>query len=695
MNIRILVIICALILVSILSSCTMTLVGSSVYVDQLYQSAEKLYTQGNYESALTKYNEALFESRKSGVSTEMIDRDFTTLVNFKISVTYSRLAEQTGNANHYYTAIQLIEKIAPAATIPKHQEGITYLWGHTLYRLEQYHLADAKFLQLIQSFPNSLQAENAWYAIGQWNYVVLNYEDCRAAFRNILVNFPTSEFKDDAQLLIAQSFLDEYNFEQAYKEFDKFATEEFKNYPDLHAEAAYKAAFCFYQLDRHDEAISRYTKFIKQFPDHNLVTAAYFDQGAMYAIWTDYDTARLNYELAKQSTTDTDLQSEIQSTIGQTYFDQADYENAIPAYTKLINEYPESAFIGDAKLGMADSYFRLEHWSDAIPAYQSVIEYEKNTDREKAKLNYTPYSVLQVGDSYYRLGTNQMQAGETRQGMVTLEYALQWYQQTVDDFPLNPVAPYALFGAIWTLNDLGRKAELERVVREFIEKIKYDNEFDILAAEVQLRFAGIMRIEFKQYVEAAEEYAKLWDYPPLPKFYLVRLMGKFFEGRSYYEAAKPEGFQEGDPSSNFNTEYLQKSVAAYQEAITWFSDSAFLPGAGKGLYQDFAERVLFVEACIMNAALSHTILSNWDQARKLYKSIPISSEYYEKVQQIINKLANTDNLSVPEIGVVEPRIGHIGIIVGLTPIEGIMEELDLESSYFGVFDPLPSYQGDF
>ena len=373
MNIRILGIIYALILVSIFSSCTMTLIGSSVYVDQLFQAAEELSGQADYEGAIAKYTEALEESKKRGVKTAVIDKDFTTLANFKIAVAYSRLAEMTGDVNYYDTAIQIIKKVSPTATVPKHQEGLTYLWGHILYRTEQYELAEAKFLQLIRNFPNSLQVENAWYAIGQLNYKSGNYEDCRTAFRNILVNFPTSEFKDDAQLLIAQSFLDERAYEQAYPEFDKFDTEEFKNYPDLQAEAMYKAAFCLNQLYRLDEAISRYTNFITQFPDHNLVTAAYFDQGSIYAKQQDYDNARVNYELALQNTADRGLQSEIQSAIGQTYFDQEDYENAILAYTKLLDEYPESTFIGDAKLGIADCLFRLKRWSEAVEAYQWLL----------------------------------------------------------------------------------------------------------------------------------------------------------------------------------------------------------------------------------------------------------------------------------------------------------------------------------
>ncbi len=608
------------------------LMGSSKKVEELYTDAETLYGQADYEGAIDKYIEALEESTKRGVKTEVIDKDFTTLANFQIAVCYSRLAEQSLDHNHYETALDYIQKVALNATVPKHQEGLTYLWGHILFRTEEYELAEAKFEQLIENFPNSLNVENSWYAIGQLNYKLGNYEDCRTAFNNILSGFPNSEFKDDAQLLIAQSFLDERNWEQAYPEFDKFATEEFKNYTELHAEAMYKAAMCLNQLNRHDEAISRYTNFITQYPENKLVTAAYFDQGAIYSKQKDYDNARVNYELALQNTADRGVQSEIQTAIGQTYFDQEDFENAIVAYTVLLDEYPDSDYRDEAKLGIADSQFKLARWREAVTAYQAVIDHKKSeaTSDDSDGMSFIPYCAIQIAEAYYKLGTDQRDAGQMEEGDANLILALEWYQKTVDDFPEDPVVPHALYGAIWTLNDLGRKEELEKVANDFIEKNKNDNEFDILAAEVQLRFADMKRSEFKQYAEAAEEYAKLWDYRPLPKFHRLKLMGKFFEGKSYYEAAKPEGFQEGDTTENFNTEYLQKSVAAYQLAITTFSDEAFQPGITEGRYSDFPDRITQVEACIMNEALSHEMLSDWETARERYAMIPEGSDYYER-----------------------------------------------------------------
>ena len=610
--------------------------GSSKKVEVLYNEAEKLYSETDYEPAIEKYKEALEESVKWGVKTEVIDKDFSTLAHYKIAVSYSKWAEQSSDISYYDTAIKHIEKVAANAIVPKHQEGLTYLWGHVLYKQEQFELSEPKFEALIENFPNSLFVENAWYAIGQLNYKLQSFEKCRHAFKEILIGFPNSEFKDDAQHLIAQSFLNETNYEQAAQEFDKLATEEFKNYPQLQAEAMYKAAFCMNQLARDADAIGRYSAFITQFPDSQYVTAAYFDTGSVYAKQRDYDNARLNYELALQNTDDRDLQSEIQATIGRTYYDQEDYENAIVAYNTLLEEYPESDFIAEAKLGIADSYFRSENWSEATGAYQRVLdEHPRVLDEHPDQTDFIPYVTYQMGEAFYKLASNLKESGQTDQANEHFESALGWYQKAVDEFPTDSVAPHALYGAIWALNDLGRKEELEAVAREFIDKNRTDPDFDILAAEVQLKFADMKFNDFKQYEAAAAEYAKLWTYAELPKFHLIKLIGKFQEGRAYYKAAKPEDYLEGDPDAVFNEALLQKSANAYQQAIDKFKHEAFMGGVEEGRYDDFADRPLQVEACAMNQALAYEKLNQWENARNLYAAIPETSENYERARLLI------------------------------------------------------------
>ncbi|HIE28750.1 TPA: tetratricopeptide repeat protein [Candidatus Poribacteria bacterium] len=587
--------------------------GSSQKVKTLYEEAKTLYENKDYNGAIEKYNLALEEAQKRFVKTDVIDKDFNTLAKYQIAVCYSKLAEE-GDIANYDKALEIIEEIYPTATVRKHQEGIVYLWGHILFKKEQYEEAEPKFRELIEKFPNSLFVENSWYAIGRLNFQLQKYEDSRKAYKAVLDNFPNSDFKDDAQHLIAQSYLLEENYDQAFAEFDRLNTEEYKNYPDLQAEASYKAAYSLKQLGRDDEAITRYNTFVTEYPGSDYVTAAYFDLGTIYAKQKDYDNARQNYELALQNTNDLGLRAEIQNEIGRNYYEQEDYQNAIVAYQKLLDpeQNPEGLHLLEAKIGIADSNFKLQNWTEAIPAYQRLI------NEHPDETAYIPYSTFQIGEAYYQ--------------QKEYENSLAWYQKVLDNYPDDDIAPHALYGAIWSLSELGRDDEVQAVGANFIAQKKEDPDFDLQAAEIQMKL-GDIQLKMEKYSRAAEEYAKVWDeYQDLPKFFLLKLISKFQEGTSYFNAAKPSGYEETDQDAVFDEALLQKSTAAYKQAIDKFGDK--YDPASYGNF-DFDERLQYIESCQMNLALAYEKLKEYQSAREVYAQIPRQSENYERVQLLI------------------------------------------------------------
>jgi len=600
--------------------------GSSQKVKNIYEQAQAMYESANYEEAINKYNEALLESEKRFVSTDVIDKDFPTLAKYKIAVCYSNWAEQSGDVAYYDKAQEYIEEIFSVAKVRKHQEGITYLWGHVLFKKEQYEESEPKFVELIETFPDSLFVENAWYARGNLNFKLEKFEESRIAFKSVIDEFPHSEYKDDAQQFISQSFLIEENYEQALAAFDVMTTDEFKNYPQLQPEAKYKAAHCLFRLGRDDEAIARYNGYIAEHPGDKYVTAAYFDLGAIYSKQKDYDNARQNYELALQNTPDKELQAEIQREIARVYFDQEDYGNAVTAYEKLIDNYPDCQHIAEAKLGIGDSYFKLEQMQDAITGYQMVVN-EHSDDPV-----FVPYATFQIGEAYYKVED--------------FESSLSWYSQVLDKYPDEQVAPHALYGAIWSLSELGRDEEVQALANKFIEEKRQDPDFDAQAAEIQMRL-GDLQLKMEKYENAATEYKKVWDEyrQDLPKFFQLKITSKFQEGYSYYKASQPPGYEEGDADAVFNEELLGKAVEAYKMAIEKFRDKNF----DLDKYDDFPNRVEFVENSRLNLALAHEKLQEWDNARNVYKVITKGSDNYERVQLLI---AQTYSLAKDEGGAI-------------------------------------------
>ena len=152
---------------------------------RLYNKAEDLYQSSRYSEAISMYEQALEEGKKHPDEAKWIDQDFSILIKYKIAVCYCRWAAQ-GDISLYTEAESIVKAIYPTATVPKHREGITYLWGYILFKQGRYEEADPKFRELIENFPQSPYVENALYALGKLHLKLEQPEKSRKAFQQLL-----------------------------------------------------------------------------------------------------------------------------------------------------------------------------------------------------------------------------------------------------------------------------------------------------------------------------------------------------------------------------------------------------------------------------------------------------------------------------------------------------------------------------
>lgn len=583
--------------------------GSSQRVRTAFEEAEQYLANQRYQEAIEQYGIALEESVKPFVKTEVIDPDFHTLAHYKIAFANAQIADQTGDVTKYDAAVMTIEDIYRDAAVPKHRELITFLWGYVLFKQEKFEEADPKFRELIDNFPNSLYLENAWYSIGQLNFELLEYDNARAAYKAIVDGFPNSEFRDDSQHLIAQTFLLEQNYEQAFREFDNLTPEAFQGSPLL-PEAAYKAAYCLLQLSRLEEAIDRYNRFVADHPNSGFVTAAYFDLGTIYTRQKDYDNAIQNYQLAIENTDNMALRAEIQYEIGDNYLEADDFPSAADAYRTVVELYPESDYVAPARYGVGEAYFKYanansasgttdaESYDLAIAAYMDVLNEEPDSD-------YVAHGTFQIGEAYYQMGS--------------YESALEWYRNLMDRHPDDPLAPYALYGELWSLSELERYDEVLERGRSFVDAHINDEDFDLQASEIQMKLGDIM-FEQERFEVAAGEYARVLDFEDLPKFYAVKLRSLYQIGVSHFRI----GERDGDDMASF-----EKAVPPLAQAIADYSDEVF------NLDYEFPERLPLVENSVLNKAHVHEKLEQWGDAREAYLLIPPMSENFGRAAVLI------------------------------------------------------------
>jgi len=576
--------------------------GSSQRVRTAFEEAEQYLAGQRYQEAIEQYEVALEESVKPFVKTEIIDPDFPTLAHYKIAFANAQIADQTGDITKYDVSVALIEDIYRTAHVPKHRELITFLWGYVLFKQDKYEEADPKFQELIDNFPNSLYLENAWYSIGQLNFKTLEYDRARVAYKAIVDNFPNSEFRDDSQHLIAQTFLLEQNYEQAFREFDNLTPEAFAG-SVLIPEADYKAAYCLLQLSRLEEAIDRYNRFVADHPNSGFVTAAYFDLGTIYTRQKDYDNAIQNYQLAIENTDDMALRAEIQYEIGDNYVESEDYVTGAEAYRTVVELYPESTYVAAARYGIGEAYFKnananstadsldTESYDTAIAAYMDVLNEDPDSE-------YVAHATFQIAEAYYQ--------------MKSFEPALEWYRNVMERHPDDDVlAPYALYGELWSLSELGRYDEVLERGRSFVDAHIADEEFDLQASEIQMKLGDIM-FEQERFDVAIGEYTRVLDFEDLPKFYAVKL-------RSLYQVGV-SNFRIGERDTDLAA--YERAVPPLAQAIVEYGDEVF------NLDYEFPERLPLLENSMLNKAHVHEKLEQWAEARAAYGLIPRMSENF-------------------------------------------------------------------
>lgn len=498
-------------------------------------------------------------------------------------------------------------------------EADLILIGRENYEQRNYQEALRAYQELMKNFLTSVMTSVTLYDIGNTNYYLENYEDARLAFIQFLqIPFPVYVDKAKVRLLIAKSYLliaksyieqQNKDYAQAYLGFDKLTTKEFQAYPDIQAEAMYRAAYCLKELEIDDEAeaIGRYTEFMARFPRDQHVVDTYFDLGDIYAKQKKYDFAVSQYEAALGSTEDSKRRTKIQLAIGRAYSAQgAKYDNesneafeydnkAIKAFEEAVKAAEEAIETANAKHGaqktkrerdinnakldrvnarasIANIYIRRKQWEKVRDVYKDFIEdygeagytVSRTIIEGPIDADFITFCAHGVGNAYYEMND--------------FRNALEWYLKIVtkkgfknddavpdalkeNDLRTDPLTPEVLYSAMRALSKLKRMDELETIATTYIEGLR--DAHPILSAGAQLRFAHIKREELGRYNKAATEYAKLQDYPPIPdpKLNLIKLKGKYYEGVCYDKLSRRQDREK-------NQEAMEK---VYQEAITFFN----------------------------------------------------------------------------------------------------------------------------
>lgn len=192
-----------------------------------------------------------------------------------------------------------------------------------------------------------------------------NYEQALTLFSDFLKEFKTSTFAPYAQLKIAECLYYQKRYKEALKEYNKVVTD----YPESKYidYALYSISWCHYRLGDYEKSIASFERLIQKYPDSKYIEPS---QKAIDEIKDTYKEKKAKELLAN----------------AKSLYADKKYKQAKDNITKLIDEYPTSKVIDEAKelLTKINESLVTLSYTEARTIYERGEEALKNKNYDEA-----------------------------------------------------------------------------------------------------------------------------------------------------------------------------------------------------------------------------------------------------------------------------------------------------------------------
>ena len=248
-----------------------------------------------------------------------------------------------------------------------------YNKGEARYFADAFVQARDEYLLVSQNYPDSetgLRA-NAIYSAAWSSEKVDDHETALQLYGQVVENFPRSDQAPLCLLRMGRVNTEQQRFDEAVDAYRQIA----ENYGETHhaADANYGLGLLYKQSGQLDDAIEAFSRVQRSAGEvyvASLVEAANIHIGAGRA----GDGREVLDRLLAGVTGDRGLEANAHYQIAQLDLNNDNFIDAINRYTKVIEEYPETAVNRDAHYGRALAFHKANRFAPALADYQWLLD---------------------------------------------------------------------------------------------------------------------------------------------------------------------------------------------------------------------------------------------------------------------------------------------------------------------------------
>lgn len=425
----------------------------------------------DYEQAL-EYYESYQRSNRS-----RIDETFS----YQVGVCYFKTKQYQQAIRYFQNATRGEQALA--------QNSFYYL-GHSYLNTDQKKFASNAFKSSAKLDDDPRIQEEALF-----NYAKLSielghdpYNEAINALNGYLEKYPNSNRKDEVHNYLVQLYINTKNYRSALSSIEQLQSKN-PSFAGAYQKIYYYSAIELFNDRRNEEAIEYFTKAIQNGKDSQIIAEsnywiaeAFYKTGNYWAA-NKYYNIFINKREAKRS----NYYALSKYNIAYIHFKKAEYESAIRFFTAFIRDQKNNnpKLMNDVYIRIGDSYFINRKYQNAITNFDKAIRYNQpNKDYaiyQKAlsygalgKQNNKIITLEQMitsnrnsafyDDAMYELGTTYLINNQNEQ-------AALYFNRLVRENPRSPYSKKALLrsGLIYYNNDQNNKAlaSMKKVILDY------------------------------------------------------------------------------------------------------------------------------------------------------------------------------------------------------------------------------------
>jgi len=208
----------------------------------------------------------------------------------------------------------------------------------------EYRAAIRLFLQIVDRYPSSPQAETALLRTGETFFLNIGEpEKAVEYFTKLTNNFPKGEKAKEAREYIALIYEETLNdYDKAVVQYQKLIEKGGLKSKDFYQ---FAIAQSFYKKGDYRQAIIEYEAVKKQYPRSRLITRTEYEIGNCFFVMGDCKTASKHYNNLIKKHPKNEWRSDILLTLGTCLEEKEDYAGALNIYKELEKSYPNKELI--------------------------------------------------------------------------------------------------------------------------------------------------------------------------------------------------------------------------------------------------------------------------------------------------------------------------------------------------------------